>query len=149
MNRKMAYFFLVAGSILLLGGFSGCKKEGANTAFARIQGQWRLIQYGIDNNGDGVIEPYELQLVPSTTIKIYDFKADSTGIESNNDSTPNISFYWKLTGDSLWIATSIHDTTTYYVSLLNSSNLIILANLQVTTSSGNSSVLTENYFNKD
>ena len=148
----MAYFFSLACFILLLGGLGGCKKEGANTAFSRIQGRWRLIEFGIDNNGDGVIEPYELQLLSSKTITIYDFKGDSTGMQStvaNGDTQFNINFYWKLLGDSLWIATSIHDTTTYYVSLLNSSNLIILANLPVTVSSGNSTILTENYFNKD
>ena len=152
MTKKPSFFFLLSSLFLILAGVWGCKKEAADTAFGRIQGRWKLIQFGVDNNGDHAIESYELELLPSTTVTVYDFKGDSTGIESsvvNGDSNLNINFHWQLNGDSLWIATSLHDTTTYYVQLLNSSNLVLFANLPISNGSGSSTILTENYFNKD
>jgi hypothetical protein len=148
MNRKHV-FFLVSFSLILVAGIVSCKKKASSdTSFSRLLGRWKLAAIGTDDNGDGIIEGYEINTEPSANSDIFYFENDSAGIETTTYSglaSPVLNFNWSLlSADSLRVAYSAHDTVNYYIDLLNSSNLVLATN--ITLDSG--SIFVQKYYNR-
>jgi hypothetical protein len=108
------------------------KKQSPATAFDRIQGKWKLIEIGSDDNENGVIDgALELHPVSAEQNNERQFNKDGTGIET--DTWPgkvpfSLAFKWQIIkGDSVTMYYAANDTLTYLLLNVSSTNLALLA----------------------
>ena len=67
-----------------------------NTPFSRLVGRWKETQTATDDNGDGVIEDYEIHKVTPGYNDLLYFKSDYTGNETivtSGDTSPILTFH--------------------------------------------------------
>jgi len=126
MKRKTDIFFLFFAASLALFVFSCKKKQGATTVAGMLQGKWKLTQIADGDNTKG----NPLAFSPLDKAEDWEWTFNSNGkgidIESWNSQagiTENFS-YIIFPGDSLWWATTTHDTATYYISVINADYMI-------------------------
>ncbi len=131
MNKGIAIFSALF-IFLIIGLVSCAKKEAAQTPFNRIQGKWKLVKTATDDNGNKLIDDYEIHPVPSVQDNEITFNKDLSGIETNVyngvTSTP-LYFTWAIISqDSVWCAYTGHDTLTYYLISVTSGTLALQTN---------------------
>ena len=139
---------LFAAAMCLL-AVSCTKSKGPQTPLTELENKWKLAEIATDDNGNGVIDNYEIHAVATGTTDVLNFTAGGSGVETVTEAGAPVtySFSWTMTGDSLRRAGTGHDLVVYYVQLLSSSNL----NLQAWIPQGNgaSSVLVGYYYKID
>jgi len=146
MNRNKIILLVLLVFYFVVGILSCAKKQNPDTSFGWVLGKWKLAQ----TSTDGALAFYEP--VSKAQNWVWNFTNEGTATEINNyNGSPNIAinYTWKIIGtDSLWMGTSGagHDTTTYYISIINSKEMILT--YMDTTITGNKSA-TGYYFTKD
>ena len=144
MAKNLSILFIII-AFPIVWGMSSCKKnQGVSTPAQNIIGTWKEAQYAFDDNNDGVIEASEIHNQPASLVQELTFNSDEAGIltEISDGVTETQSFLWTISAnDSVWVAYASHDTLTYYLYTLNSSNLVL-------TTHSNSAVLQWYSYNK-
>ncbi len=130
MTRYKILIWSVVLVIVLSPGLGSCtKQKSAATPYERVQGKWKLIKFGSDDNLNGTIEDAEKHFVSSEQDNEVVFNADGTGVNSyafNNVSSPDVSFNWKIITDgALWVAYSANDTIAYHLEEVSASDMTL------------------------
>src|ERR1043166_8529074 len=120
MNRNNPIFFIIITAFIFIGLASCAKKQAADTPYTRIQGKWKKIKYANDDNNNHNIEEHEIHAVAPGMDNEILFNADGSGKETtvvNNQSLSTLNFSWRIvSGDSISVIYTAHDTVTYYLS---------------------------------
>jgi hypothetical protein len=128
MSTKCLIFLAAMFSPFVL-GITSCKKgTGAATPSENIVGTWKLSQYAYDDNNDGVIESAEIHNQPEGLTQQLAFNGNQGGVLTTDSYgiSETHSFIWGLSvNDYLQLEYAAHDTVTYYLLTINSSNLIL------------------------
>jgi hypothetical protein len=123
-SHKFIWLAAIAGVVL----FSCQKPAGNGTTSSRLVGKWLEVQFGTDDNANGVQDPGEIHNVSAGIVDYLIFNKDSTGYESvtANDSTSKYAFTWKmLSADSLDRNGVGKDSATYLISQITENNLTL------------------------
>ena len=124
MERRLLLFVL----IILLPALSimSCKKEDPPDSPV-VTRDWHGVAYGVDNNGNGVIEPNEITN-HQQEYQHFIFNTDGTG-RYYDDATANVSLTWALTGEGMRIDFNPHlptfDTDLFHIDSLTLHDLIL------------------------
>ena len=132
MNRIVVIFFTFLFVAFVACVVMSCSKDKIQTPFTRMLGTWKEIEYATDDNGNGIIDSWEKQKVPSEVNHRLYFKPDSTGYETNTGA-PQLDFRWRTyPGPTLLMEYNANDTVTYNITEISSVDLT----LTTTTSLG-------------
>ena len=125
-------------SIVLLSLFAmgillyGCRrKEVIQTQYTRLLQNWKLVRIANDGNGNGVIDPSEIQPVQEGYDDEIIFHGDSTGNETviTNNLTTTYPFTWTMNAkDTIFRYGIGHDTIQYYLADISSISLELTTN---------------------
>ena len=131
----------VALSILFTIAFScvtsSCKrKEVIETRLTRLTNKWKLVKTATDSNGNGGIDPSEIQPVQDSYNDVLYFNPDNSGTETviANSVTTVYPFTWTINDqlDTIVRNGVGHNTIKYYLKDITS----ITMELTTTTSLG-------------
>lgn len=135
MRRNQIILFTLLLLPILLGMGSCTKAKPADTPYDRIQGKWKKVKYGLDDNNDKTFQAREIHWQPPQIDDEVTFNSDGTGKEtttSNNTDMIVLSFVWKVTPQNkVWVAYKTHDTVTYSIYRVNSENLELWADTYI------------------
>jgi hypothetical protein len=134
MNKSRITLCILLVIYLFAGLWSCTKKKGPDTPYGKMQGKWKLVRVATDNGGGSLV----YAPVPKEQDWQWVFNGDGTGYDVENYNVPGITenFSWRIVnGDSLWIGTTTHDTTLYYIANLSAEQLTITK--RDSTSTGN------------
>jgi hypothetical protein len=125
------------------GGLASCaKKQGPDTPFTKIMGRWKLTKFASDAGNGPLVYTALDKAVDWTWV----FDSDSKGYDIENwNGLEGIKevYNFRIAGaDSVWIATATHDTSTYFISEINSSDMIWTRSHKLP----NGNPVTEGYF---
>jgi hypothetical protein len=127
MTRKYVSVFVACILTLSMGWVSCTKKAGPSSNYTRLLGKWKKVSYSTDDNGNGLLDSWEIHKLEANISSTLEFKKDSTGLETGTNS-PDLAFMWSLNGEgTLVTAYDTGDTILYKLVSVSS------ANLQLTT----------------
>lgn len=123
MVKKVSVIFLVCCIFLASGWVSCTKEKEPETPFTRMVGKWKKVRYATDDNGNGVLDDYEMRPVTQDIVNILEFKKDSTGVEYATHSL-DLPFSWYIGNEvSLMTIYKTGDSIAYKVVYVSGANL--------------------------
>jgi hypothetical protein len=128
MLRKRLHTFLGLATMASVMFFACQKHPASGNIASRLSGKWLEVQFGTDDNGNGVIDAHEIHNVVAGFTDYLVFNRDSTGYESItvNDTTSKYTFTWRtLSQDSLERNGVGHDSVIYQINYITESNLTL------------------------
>lgn len=132
MLRKICISSFIACLFVSMGLVSCTKQEKQPTTTSRIIGNWKKVQYATDDNGNGVLDEWEVRNVSAGLVNKLEFKKDSTGIEYTTNS-PDLPFTWVVSSELTMVFTyNNSEPIVYKITRINSSVL----NLTTKTKNG-------------
>jgi hypothetical protein len=146
MKNTLKLVFGVLGISII--AFTSCKKKKDESAKAKLEGKWKIVQSGIDANNNNVMEATEVSAVPDSLSSNVTFNGDGNGTISAEfmGTTISFGFTWSLLNSDADIKIKPAagsglgtDETILHISSLSFSDLVTS---DTTTTSG---VLTRNW----
>ncbi len=131
MKNTIKIIFGVLGISII--AFTSCKKKKDESAKAKLEGKWKIVQAGTDANNNGVMEATEVVTVPDTLASFATFNGDGTGSVSAEFMGAAISFgfSWSLLNNDADInikpaagVTSGIEETTLHINSLSFSDMV-------------------------
>lgn len=110
---------VVASGICLTGLFSSCKKDKEEDP---MMGLWNVRYIGNDDNGNGVLDEAEKDIIPDTSRFTFLFSEGGSGQtvltpSINTGISTTVPFTWTKTGSTVTITTSNDVNTVTLITL--------------------------------
>ena len=124
MKNITAILLILATGLLT---FPACKKNHSSSVpvSTEITGKWKLVKYGIDINGNGKMDSYEV-VTDTSSVIVWAFNMDSTCTISNALGVVS-SFNWALKFNNTYVKTTYPMGLNgwYHIDNISSSSLTL------------------------